>query len=364
MGTRVPFLGPPIMQVGGQKFLTRNQVMRSLLGHLGKDSFLTFRGFRPPMVCPMVRSSNLISCSTDKGCSATGSPCFFSKITKAAVEGGYPIVSAKTIIKRLDELKKSYSTALKKQNTMTEEQEQLFMASMESTFDIFKDNWQNEIDMDESLSEEAKARKVQVMRDYLEEGGTKSLPVLPEAVSPEMERTREDMAREREEMARLVREREMRQAKELERRRLERGEGSRGQGAGGERSREVARDRSPLRGDLRRGRRRREGNEDDDEGLQDDMNNDVGDKDYDPGDPKDNIIKAEVPDNIVELTTLLAMHERTSVRQQAVMTAGILTAQGGSSNLSSRLFSSISSNKDSSITTVPTFFFFKRACSL
>ena len=38
MGTRVTFLGPPILQVGGEKFLTRNEVMRSLLGHLGTPS--------------------------------------------------------------------------------------------------------------------------------------------------------------------------------------------------------------------------------------------------------------------------------------------------------------------------------------
>ena len=28
MGTRVTFLGPPILQVGGQKFLDRNEVMK------------------------------------------------------------------------------------------------------------------------------------------------------------------------------------------------------------------------------------------------------------------------------------------------------------------------------------------------
>ena len=44
--------GPPILQVAGQKFLTRNEAMRSLLGHLGKESFHTFRGFKPPLVCP------------------------------------------------------------------------------------------------------------------------------------------------------------------------------------------------------------------------------------------------------------------------------------------------------------------------
>ena len=51
MGTRVTFLGPPILQVGGEKFLTRNEVMRSLLGHLGRDRFHSFRGFEVPLVC-------------------------------------------------------------------------------------------------------------------------------------------------------------------------------------------------------------------------------------------------------------------------------------------------------------------------
>ena len=50
----LPFLpGLPILQVAGLKFLSRNEAMRSLLGHLGKDSFQTFRGFKPPLVCPL-----------------------------------------------------------------------------------------------------------------------------------------------------------------------------------------------------------------------------------------------------------------------------------------------------------------------
>ena len=31
--------GPPILQVAGLKFLSRNEAMHSLLGHLGEDSF-------------------------------------------------------------------------------------------------------------------------------------------------------------------------------------------------------------------------------------------------------------------------------------------------------------------------------------
>ena len=54
MGTRVTFLGPPILQVEGEKFLTRNELMRSLLGHLGRDRFHSFRGFKVPLLCPKV----------------------------------------------------------------------------------------------------------------------------------------------------------------------------------------------------------------------------------------------------------------------------------------------------------------------
>ena len=38
----------PGLQVGGEKFLTRNEVMRSLLGHLGTDMLHSFRGSRFP----------------------------------------------------------------------------------------------------------------------------------------------------------------------------------------------------------------------------------------------------------------------------------------------------------------------------
>ena len=57
--------GPPILQVAGQKFLTRNEAMRSLLGHLGKESFHTFRGFKPPLVCPLVGKKKEAGCTRD-----------------------------------------------------------------------------------------------------------------------------------------------------------------------------------------------------------------------------------------------------------------------------------------------------------
>ena len=77
MGTRLTFLGPPILQVGGEKFLTRNEVMRSLLGHLGRDRFHSFRGFKVPLVCG--KGSTQRSCSTETGCTSTDTPCFFRK---------------------------------------------------------------------------------------------------------------------------------------------------------------------------------------------------------------------------------------------------------------------------------------------
>ena len=62
--------GPPILQVAGQKFLTRNEAMRSLLGHLGKESFHTFRGFKPPLVCPLVGKKKEAGCTREEGCIA------------------------------------------------------------------------------------------------------------------------------------------------------------------------------------------------------------------------------------------------------------------------------------------------------
>ena len=88
MGTRVTFLGPPILQVGGEKFLTRNEVMRSLLGHLGRDRFHSFRGFKVPLVCG--KGSTQRSCSTETSCTSTDTPCFFRKVTKAAVDSVRP----------------------------------------------------------------------------------------------------------------------------------------------------------------------------------------------------------------------------------------------------------------------------------
>ena len=59
--------GPPILQVAGLKFLSRNEAMRSLLGHLGKDSFQTFRGFKPPLVCPLVGKKKEAGCALPAG---------------------------------------------------------------------------------------------------------------------------------------------------------------------------------------------------------------------------------------------------------------------------------------------------------
>ena len=53
--------------------------MRSLLGHLGKDSFQTFRRFKLPLVCPLVGKKK------EAGCIARDSPCYLRKVTKAAV---------------------------------------------------------------------------------------------------------------------------------------------------------------------------------------------------------------------------------------------------------------------------------------
>ena len=88
MGTRVTFLGPPILQVESEKLLTRNEVMRSLLGHLGRDRFHSFRGFEVPLVCG--KGSTQRSCSTETGCTSTDTPCFFRKVTKAAVDSVRP----------------------------------------------------------------------------------------------------------------------------------------------------------------------------------------------------------------------------------------------------------------------------------
>ena len=44
--------------------------MRSLLGHLGKESFHTFRGFKPPLVCPLVGKKKEAGCTREEGCIA------------------------------------------------------------------------------------------------------------------------------------------------------------------------------------------------------------------------------------------------------------------------------------------------------
>ena len=59
--------------------------MRSLLGHLGKDSFQTFRRFKLPLVCPLVGKKKEAGCILPAGCIARDSPCYLRKVTKAAV---------------------------------------------------------------------------------------------------------------------------------------------------------------------------------------------------------------------------------------------------------------------------------------
>ena len=320
--------GPPILQVAGLKFLSRNEAMRSLLGHLGKDSFQTFRGFKPPLVCPLVGKRKEAGCALPAGCIARDSPCYLRKVTKAAVDGGFPVVTPNTIITRLTRLQADYKTALKNQRTMSEEKVAAYMANMDETFDIFKKDWHAELENDGSISEEERARKVEVMRDYMEEGGTKSLAVLPEVVTPEV-------LEDRREMARLQEERKKRQAKELERRRRERGEG---EGSQVEENRARERERSPLRGSLRGGRRRREGGGQDGGEGEEGQEGQVGeegdgggcskDPDYDPGDVQDEEILGRVPLNILELTTAVAVAEGLSVRSHVMMIIACLIAQG------------------------------------
>ena len=59
--------------------------MRSLLGHLGKDSFQTFWRFKLPLVCPLVGKKKEAGSVLPAGCIARDSPCYLRKVTKAAV---------------------------------------------------------------------------------------------------------------------------------------------------------------------------------------------------------------------------------------------------------------------------------------
>ena len=57
-----------------------------------------------------------------------------------------------TIIKRLERVKADYRRALKDQSRMSEEQEEAFMNGMEATFNLFKEDWEGEIERDGLLS--------------------------------------------------------------------------------------------------------------------------------------------------------------------------------------------------------------------
>lgn len=97
------------------------------------------------------------------------------QVKKTGVAANLPMMSDYRILTSLDKLHKNYVKTTKHMDRMTEEEEEVATEELEKTFIIVKKGWREVVASDDILTREEKEAKVNVLEDYLEDGGTRWL---------------------------------------------------------------------------------------------------------------------------------------------------------------------------------------------
>lgn len=71
------------------------------------------------------------------------------------------------ILKQILDLKHVYQTRLKNQKKYSPEQDEEYSTSLERTFNIADDDWENTINADIFLTEAQKLEKIRILSDYI-----------------------------------------------------------------------------------------------------------------------------------------------------------------------------------------------------
>ena len=169
MDQRLPFLGgAPLDQLEDNKLPSEAEVLRRLHGKSGNAS----GAIRAPrsLSCRLDNKPGVV-CSRPGGCLENNAPCFFYEVKQTWPN--LPIVSDYRVMSKLDKLHTRYVAIKKVMHRFNEEKEEAIVKELEKTFDISKEGWREVIEEDNVLSREEKQEKIQVLQDYLEDGGTR-----------------------------------------------------------------------------------------------------------------------------------------------------------------------------------------------
>ena len=245
-------------------------------------------------------SERLASCSTHTGCLARESPCMLSQIKESWMQ--FPCIQDKNAVEKLQTLKARYDGVSLRRG----EDDPLFVKELSETFNLSSPNYEDIILGDTALGPNERRQQISILKDYLEEGGTQSLPVLPESDS--MKRRREQLIegeRLREEGRERLREDDAERV-EREQRRNEQAE-----------KEQAAIQQEEYRNSLQ-DNNIASGTEDEEEFIQE--------REYQKSvkeEEKANGIAVMLPTNILELLSPLAVVENLSERQLEMLLAGV-----------------------------------------
>ena len=252
------------------------------------------------MHCSLEGSERSTSCSTNTVCLAQDSPCMLSQIKESWMQ--FPCNTDKNVVEKLQTLKARYDGVSLRRG----EDDPLFIEELSETFSLSSPKYEEIILGDTAMGPNERRQKLAIVNDYLEVGGTRSLPVLPESDS--VKRRREQLAegdRLREEGRDSLREKEADRVKR-EQRRKEQAE-----------KEQAAIQQEEYENSLR-DNNIASGTEDEEELIQE--------REYQKSvkeEEKANGIAVMLPTNLLELLSPLAVVENLSERQLEMLLAGV-----------------------------------------
>ena len=127
------------------------------------------------MHCSLEGSEKSTSCSTNTGCLAQDSPCMLSQIKESWIQ--FPCIIDKNVVEKLQTLKARYDGVSLRRG----EDDPLFIEELSETFSLSSPKYEEIILGDTALGPNERRQQIEILKNYLEEGGTKCVPVLPES---------------------------------------------------------------------------------------------------------------------------------------------------------------------------------------
>ena len=171
MLARLPFLGgPPMVHLEANKLASSAEVVRRIYGWSGNISG-SIRG--PKNISSRLDNKRVAGCTKPGGCLDNNNPCLLYEVMRPGIDAKLPVMSAYRVLTKLEKLHTSYKDLRKHQDRFTEGEEEAKANELEKTFNIFMEGWRETIEEDNLITREKKEEKIQLLEDYLEDGGTR-----------------------------------------------------------------------------------------------------------------------------------------------------------------------------------------------